>query len=589
MLIGSRRTRLYVFRWIYASWLIVQLLFLYLSQVASNASWGGPTYPLEPAVGRRFLALFLAQQGFLLALAAPAFAAGAICDEKNRGTLQYLLTTDLLSGHIVLGKLLARCAQVALLAVAALPLVCFMGVFGGLALPAICAVSFVTAAQLFTLSAAAILASVWTRKTVEAAVITVLAGELLYVAISNHWLGRALDPLVVLEPAWGRLDAESAHELVRRLLLFSVGWVGPGLIFLALAVWRLRPAYIRQLEGEGKKKKKRWWRAERAAVGEQPILWKERHVEGLSPFSALRNVPLWLGILTVFVGTVLTSCTILWLHIAPSMSVLEPLRALSRLDIRGLLGCFGPAGPGFQLQSFLVLLLASLLVGIRCSGAVSGERERQSWEALLLTPLSARQLIRGKLWGVMGASYPYLLAYALPALALSFLGGIGAVFWTLLFLGVTFLAMYYVGAAGLRCSVRAKTSWRSLLGTLAWGYLGAFLLFVLTSPALFALAFIIFLLAMALDQLLGTQTRFAAGSLVFSGAFLISTCIGLALAFWGVAVYFLRDAQRWVADRERTRHWHEEPLPPRRRRRLARRPRAVRPVDEETPTVESAE
>ena len=35
-----------------------------------------------------------------------------------------------------------------------------------------------------------------------------------------------------------------------------------------------------------------------------------------------------------------------------------------------------------------------------------------------MTPLSVKQLIRGKLWGIIGASYLYLLAYAVPALAL---------------------------------------------------------------------------------------------------------------------------------------------------------------------------
>ena len=42
----------------------------------------------------------------------------------------------------------------------------------------------------------------------------------------------------------------------------------------------------------------------------------------------------------------------------------------------------------------------------------------------------------------------------------------------------------------------------------------------------------------------------------------------LALLFWLMAWLLLGDAQKWVADRERTRHWKDEPihLPPRRRR-----------------------
>ena len=42
-----------------------------------------------------------------------------------------------------------------------------------------------------------------------------------------------------------------------------------------------------------------------------------------------------------------------------------------------------------------------MVVGIRCSGAISGERERLTWEALLLTPLETRYLVRGKLRGIM--------------------------------------------------------------------------------------------------------------------------------------------------------------------------------------------
>ena len=134
------------------------------------------------------------------------------------------------------------------------------------------------------------------------------------------------------------------------------------------------------------------------------------------------------------------------------------------------------------------MLLAGVVIGIRCSGAITGERERQTWEAVLLTPLSAKQLVHGKLWGVMGACYWYLLAYAVPAVLLSALGGIGSLGWTVLWLAVTVLAMYFMGAAGLWCSARSKTSWRSLLGTMALGYVGGFVLYGVAVPFLFIIA-----------------------------------------------------------------------------------------------------
>ena len=168
------------------------------------------------------------------------------------------------------------------------------------------------------------------------------------------------------------------------------------------------------------------------------------------------------------------------------------------------------AEDGFLLQGLVVMLLGSFVVGIRCSGAVTGERERQTWEAVLLTPLSAKQLVHGKLWGVMAACYWYLLAYAVPAVLLSALGGGGSLGWTVLWLAVTVLAMYFMGAAGLWCSVRSKTSWRSLLGTMALGYLGGLLLYLITSPFVGLLALLVILMLWLVDSWL--KTGFAASA-----------------------------------------------------------------------------
>src|SRR5262245_61229808 len=151
------------------------------------------------------------------------------------------------------------------------------------------------------------------------------------------------------------------------------------------------------------------------------------------------------------------------------------------------------------------MLLASLVVGIRCSGAVSGERERQTWEALLLTPLTSRQLIRGKLWGIIGSSYLYLLAYAVPALGFAAIAGPTAFFWTALWLAVTWLAMYFIGATGIWCSVRSRGSWRSLLWTLGIGYVGGAFVYIITSPVIFLLAVFIVLGLMLVDYYLQTS------------------------------------------------------------------------------------
>ena len=214
-------------------------------------------------------------------------------------------------------------------------------------------------------------------------------------------------------------------------------------------------------------------------------------------------------------------------------------------------------------------------MGVRCSGAVTGERERQTWEALLLTPLSAPDIVRGKLWGVMASSYWYLLAYAAPAVALSALGGLQAVFYTVLWLAVTVLAMYYLGAAGIWCSVRGHNSWRSLLSTMAFGYLGGAAVFGVTSPILLLFAWVVIGFLWVVDQLLNTQlSQMTAGGFSrYWSTVIVTASLGLALIFFLMSRLFLAWAQSYIADRERTRHCQDELYYRRSRRSSYDRPR----------------
>jgi hypothetical protein len=222
----------------------------------------------------------------------------------------------------------------------------------------------------------------------------------------------------------------------------------------------------------------------------------------------------------------------------------------------------------------IVMLLASFIVAIRCSGAVSGEREKHSWEALLLSPLETRELIRGKLWGIINAARPYLLAYALPALGFSALGGPGALFWTLSWLGTTWLAMYYVGAAGIWCSQRSKSSWRSLVGTLALCYVGGFVIYAPLMLIVAILAYFVLLLLMLIDMYLklGAAGNFVAFFGYYVTAFYLTMCVALAALFFGLAKFFLRDAENRVGATERTRHWDHDPDRGQRYRRTPARP-----------------
>src|SRR5262249_34117130 len=143
---------------------------------------------------------------------------------------------------------------------------------------------------------------------------------------------------------------------------------------------------------------------------QEPIRWREQHVVGLAPLPSLRDVPSTTGLLLVALFALSLSGGLLLVSVPAPQWTLEELEDLShRINPRS-------TNVAFLIQAAGAVVVFSLLVGIRCSGAVSGEREQQTWEALLVTPLDTRAMLDGKLWGVMRAALPYLAAWAVPAL-----------------------------------------------------------------------------------------------------------------------------------------------------------------------------
>jgi ABC-type transport system involved in multi-copper enzyme maturation permease subunit len=561
LLQGSRRNGLLWLRRIYTGWLVLQFLFfywLYLIQAYAPRAFGAE---VNINAAAQFvdscLSTLILQQFWVMALATPALTAGAITDEKTRGTLQYLLTADVGGWDIVLGKMLGRIWQVFLLILASLPLVTFLAVLQGLPLPLLAGPYLLILIPGFAIASFSLLASVWCRQTRDAVLIVYLS--VLLVAGAIEWFGWAdfLNPVDIMKAAWD--DRVGRLELLERTGVCLAVWFTFGLCCAALAGWRLRASYLRQLEREGIVKVKRWWSARRKPVSDDPLRWKESQVEGVAPLIFLRRVPRWLGVVLVAFVTSFAALAILGTYAKGYLTPPEVVSTLAKLPPAQWSEQFTPAGDGFRNLGQIAMFVATLLMGLRCSGAVTGERERQTWEALLLTPLAVKQLLRSKLWGIIGASYPYLAAYAIPALVISVLGGYGAFLWSLFLLGLTWLAMAYAGSAGLWCSARFSSSWRSLLATIGLGYAATIVVY-LFSWILIPIVFLLILLVVFVVDLVlfGGQ-----GNLVstFTQSFVIFSTLSylaLALTFIGMTGFLLSGAQRYIADRERVRIWKRE-------------------------------
>lgn len=104
---------------------------LLLEQAFTN-NFGALTYATAQ-IGRGVFIALLLLETLLVMFLAPAFTAGAISLEREKQTIDMLITTPISSLAIVLGKLFSALTYVFLLIIASIPLTALVFVFGGVA------------------------------------------------------------------------------------------------------------------------------------------------------------------------------------------------------------------------------------------------------------------------------------------------------------------------------------------------------------------------------------------------------------------------------------------------------------------------
>jgi ABC-type transport system involved in multi-copper enzyme maturation permease subunit len=413
--------------------------------------------------------------------------AGEVAEEKERGTLALLLTTQLESWHLLVGKLLGRGLQLLAILLTGLPLYCFAAAWVGVGPHYLAAQVVLLVLWVYAAGAAALLTSVWCR-TARGAVLGLFAGVVLGVTglLAAWWvLGEVASRR---QPAWAAARAAEALAPVEFLLnclnpLALVQWEktgfplglrlaeltlfygGLGSVCLVVAVWRLRPAYARSLEQAGRRGVWRW----RPAVANEPVLWREHHVAGLA--AGLLRGPPWLLALAVAAVTAVLA----WV----AFGVLGG-------------GATGLPVPPEGVFLVVVLLGVAAVAAVRSAGAISGERERGTWEPLLLTPLTPRELIEEKFQGIVWACSPAVLVPTVPAFVVAALAKAdGGWVLTLLMAPVHlwFLQRWMI-ATGLYNSAVPGPTWLSLARTLLAGLGGAVVIYLMAAVgAMAVLAF----------------------------------------------------------------------------------------------------
>ncbi len=426
----------------------------------------------------------------------PALFGGSIADEKQRKTLHYLMASRLSSFEIVVDKVLGRAPHVATFLALGLPIVCLLGLIGGVS-PGSVAIAYIGTASTATMAVAmTVLVSTVSRKVRQAVLISYVlllgwqlvpvvvyaAGPWLFPAAYswvepvNTWVG-ATSPLCVWASVMFRVGGGGPMmfrgPVSGGALFEQVAWMvglqlGAAALMISLAVWRLRPAFRRH---EATQPWRNWFGARRAAkgrrrlwdrpaCGEDAMLWKERHFARTDVFTKLVVLPA-----TVMVSTIL----ILASGIDESLG-----RAVAGLWREG-------GGPNAEvlvdhLRTVTAWYVAIWLLAVAGSSAscLTVEREEDTWVSLTSTPLTGWEIIRGKVLGAVWAQRGFL---AIPLGLWSFGLAFGAVhpLGFLAAMAALGLVSWMVAAVGVHASLTSSNTSRALawtIGTLAvlYGY-----------------------------------------------------------------------------------------------------------------------
>lgn len=472
----ARRRRYFVLRVLYAALILFVLWTTYSSAYYLRS--GQPSIRASAMLAAGFFVSFSWLQVLSILLVGPAMAAGTIATERERRTIEYLFATDLSNAEIVLGKTFARLTLLGQFLLVGLPILFLFRLMGGIPAEALLVTFLSAAGTAIMLTGLSIAVSVWSPKARDAVgrVYLVLLAMLSLPPILmglqgarmipdwlwgtlvqplTNWL-LMLNPMSVLINTMGNVSAVGIGLDLTKVLQAVGNQLLVAIVSLALAVFAVRRVHLSETTRTAEKLAKQPTEPTRRPPGESPMIWKEMY----SKTSATRMgkvgcIAMALILIGVFVG-------IIWAFLE-SIASQESWRRDNYFEF--LLGITGYLGSGMLL-----------LLGARSAGLVAQERERDTWITLISTPLTAKEIILGKLCGNL-----YSARWMLILLAMSWTLGLlidPAAILPMLGTCLTFaLLACFTTCLGLLFSLRSQTTLRAMgqtLGTLLFlggGYL----------------------------------------------------------------------------------------------------------------------
>jgi ABC-type Na+ efflux pump permease subunit len=388
-----------------------------------------------------FVTAVLVVQTVAILVLTPAYLAGSVAGEKERGTLDLLFTTHLTDREIVLGKLAAAATNLGGVLLAGLPLLAVTQLWGGVDLSALLAAFVAAGFNVLCVGSLSILCSALFRTTYDA-LANAYAVVVMYLFVLAFFC-FAIRPFATTAVG---VFVEDGPFVPLATCVAVDGVITAIAIRLAIAVLRpdepdrrtaATPVVPAPTKARAKKASAgRQVQLQFSPVGEWPLLWRE-----INPTANARGERFldryWPALVLV---AALLGC-------------------LLSVDLKADLH------DGFEriILGFLILMSSGIVwcwaVSISAAMSVCREREQKTLDTLLALPVS-RSTIAGAKW--LGAILRGRTCY-LPMIVTAFVAGVGLSHpLRALLLPMTLAAhIAFLASLGLRVSVVSRTALRA--------------------------------------------------------------------------------------------------------------------------------
>jgi ABC-type Na+ efflux pump permease subunit len=480
---APRRLRLFAVRGVAVAallglaWTAWQVLFgtQRISGPGESARFGSAVFqilaPLQMAVAVLFSALL---------------TAAAVAQEKDRKTLLLLLITRLTNSELVLGKLLASVLVILATLASTAAFFMILSLIGGISFWQIAHVMAVTVAGALVAGSLGSIIALWREKTFQALAMTVLAIVLWLVvweivalgALGDTLVGIPCDQIAVamspwqaiqkaVEPDFSNPAADGNYDRVSVFLLAAgAGFlVLNGLAIGLVRVWNPSRETQPPSEEDEAEAQLQDGQAVLTARGQRSAV---HHSPG-SVRSVWDNPILWREIRTWAYGKKIVVIRIAYLLIFAVCAL-----AARDLATRTTVTSTRAAIPPLTQPLTPLLIVSVLLVNALAVTSITNERDAKALDLLLVTDLTPREIIFGKLGGVFYNSKELIL---LPIALCAYLWWLEQLTTeNLIFLSLGLLIMFaFAAMLGLHAGMAYPNSRHAVstsLGTLLFLFLG---------------------------------------------------------------------------------------------------------------------